>query len=415
MELEKKNKIQLIVLTDYAYINGGASQVALSSLNYLADSGVDVRLVAAVGPIDASINRDKVLVTCFEGVDLLGDALRFRSAVNGLWNYKHKRNLELILKEYSPVNSVIHIHTWVKSLSSSVIKACIDHGFKVVLTLHDYFLVCPNGGLYNYPKGEHCTVPPMSLSCLSTNCDSRSYAHKLWRYTRQLIQENIAHIPNEVKNYICVSSYSEALVSPYLPEGANVFRIPNPITIKKLPNLPPSLSSSFIYVGRFSPEKGATLFAQAADALKISATFVGLGSEEDRIRTLCPSAKFLGWLDSNGVLGAVKSSRALIFPSICHETQGLTVAESAALGIPAIVSDGCAARELIVDGVTGLLFKSGDLVDLIDKIKMLDENPSFADELGGNAYVKYWGSPSSLEKHVASLLFCYENIIYGSS
>lgn len=415
MELKKKNKIRLIVLTDYSYINGGASQVALSSLNLLADAGVDVRLIAAVGPIDPAINRDKVRVTCFEGVDLLGDALRCRSAVNGLWNYRYKKNLELILGEYSPVNTVIHIHTWVKSLSSSVIKACIEQGFKVVLTLHDYFLICPNGGLYNYPKGEHCAVPPMSLSCLATNCDSRSYPHKLWRYGRQLVQDKIAHIPGGVRNYITVSSYSEALVSSYLPVDAKIFRIPNPITIENLPNSLPSLNNSFSYVGRFSPEKGVTLFAEAANALKIQSTFVGLGSEESRIRRLCPSAKLTGWLDNNGVLGVVKSSRALIFPSTCHETQGLVVAESAALGIPAIVSDGCAARELVIDGVTGLLFKSGDVIDLMEKIKMLEKNPGFADELGNNAYINYWSSPSSLEKHVVSLLSCYGDIIYNGT
>jgi glycosyltransferase involved in cell wall biosynthesis len=91
------------------------------------------------------------------------------------------------------------------------------------------------------------------------------------------------------------------------------------------------------------------------------------------------------------------------------------VAEAAALGIPSIVSDGCAARDGVVDGITGLLFRSGDIDDLAQKIAMLNSDPTLALRLGQAAYSKYWANPSTLDSHVQELLECYRRIMSESN
>jgi glycosyltransferase involved in cell wall biosynthesis len=54
----------------------------------------------------------------------------------------------------------------------------------------------------------------------------------------------------------------------------------------------------------------------------------------------------------------------LSFSSRWYEAQGLVVLEAARNEISAITSDSLAVHKLIEDGVTGMLFKDNDFVDM---------------------------------------------------
>jgi glycosyltransferase involved in cell wall biosynthesis len=118
----------------------------------------------------------------------------------------------------------------------------------------------------------------------------------------------------------------------------------------------------------------------------------------------------LGWLAHEAVMAELRKARALVFPSLLYETDGLSVVEAAALGIPAIVSDVSAARASIVDGVTGLLFKAGDPKDLAEKMSALRDDETGA-RMGRAAHAHYWKNPRTLERHVQELEHTYEQVL----
>jgi glycosyltransferase involved in cell wall biosynthesis len=89
----------------------------------------------------------------------------------------------------------------------------------------------------------------------------------------------------------------------------------------------------------------------------------------------------------------------------------MVVMEAAALGVPAIVSDACAAREAIVDGETGLLFRSGDASDLAAKLDLLHRDSALAARLGLKAYERYWSAPSTIDLHTKQLIACYTQML----
>jgi glycosyltransferase involved in cell wall biosynthesis len=406
--------MRVIVLNDYGFVSGGASQVAISSLNHLAQAGLEVVFVSSVGPVDPGIDRSLVRTINFGFHDLLGNPSRIQSAVRGIWDFRCAERLRQILLDFNPADTIIHLHSWVQSLSSSVVKTATSLGFNVVCTLHDYFSVCPNGGLYNFPQQRQCKLRPMSIACIASNCDSRNYAQKLWRVGRQAVQNRFGNIPDGIGHFITVSDYSESIMRPLLPAGSRFFRVRNPIDVEKLPPSANAGHDAFTFVGRLSPEKGAGVFAAAAQQARVRARFVGSGGEQGRIAAINPIAELCGWLDRRGVAHAIQSSRAIVFPSLWHETQGMVVLEAAALGVPAIVSDSCAAREAIVDGETGLLFKSGDASDLAEKLALLDRDPKLAAQLGRLAYERYWSDPSTLDMHANQLIACYAEIMLSA-
>lgn len=403
--------MRIIILNDHGHINGGAAQVAIASVNAVADAGLDVTFVSSVAPVDPAIDSDRVKVVNFRLHDLLGNSSRVNAAIYGIWDPRCAKYFRDVLSGFDPADTIIHLHTWVKSLSSSVVREAIKRKFKIVCTLHDYFSVCPNGGFYNYQTMKQCNLTPMSLACLSSHCDSRSYSQKLWRVARQAVQRKYGLMPDGVSNYITISEYSESILRKWLPRNAKIYKVNNPIDIEKAPPPDPANNKAFTFVGRLSPEKGAALFAAAAPITNVKAIFVGSGSEERIIREINPHAELRGWQDRTGVIAAIRSCKAIVFPSLWHETQGLVVTEAAALGIPAIVSDACAARDNIMDGKTGLLFRSGNVDDLASKLLLLDSDKQLATDLGKAAYNHYWAAPCTQERHALELIRCYEDIL----
>ncbi|WP_263358967.1 glycosyltransferase [Acidicapsa ligni] len=403
--------MRVVVLADYGHITGGASQVAVGSLNSLAEAGMDVVFVSGTGPVDPTIHRDKVEIVNFGLYDILQNPSKVDASIKGIWNSQSAERVREVLATCDPADTIVHLHTWTRSLSSSVVHAVASLGFKMVCTLHDYFAICPNGGLYIFPEEKHCQLRPMSLSCVACNCDTQSYAQKLWRVGRHLVQQQLGGIPSQIKYFITVSDYSEKLLRPWLPSSSEFFRVSNPIQVVRTAPAPVGSNHAFTFVGRLSKEKGPDLFAEAALLANVPAVFVGSGPRLENVAAINKSATLLGWKDQAGVASAFQGSRALVFPSLWHETQGLSVLEAAASGVPAIVSDACAAREAIIDGETGLLFRSGDASDLSAKLTLLDRDAAFAARIGSNAYNRYWSAPSTLESHTSQLIACYQKIL----
>ena len=169
-------------------------------------------------------------------------------------------------------------------------------------------------------------------------------------------------------------------------------------------------NSDSVYVGRLSKEKGVLLLAEAAKLCECRTVFVGEGESKEDIGKIYSNAEFTGWILREEIDNHLGKARALVFPSLWYETQGLVVLEAASRGIPAIVSDVCAARDLIEDGVTGLLFRRGDVDDLIKKIRMLEDD-DLVSSLGTASYEKYWAAPFKMKRHIANLEKVYQNVL----
>ena len=403
--------MRVIVVSDYGQVNGGASKVAISSLAALANAGVEVTFISGVDGGIFPYPGTSIKSINFQQYDLLGNPSRIRAAIDGIWNFECAQKFENVLKDYDPKDTIIHFHSWCQALSSSVIAVAKRKQFKVVLSLHDYFSVCPNGGLYNYKSQIHCKLEPMSLSCFMSNCDARNYRHKLWRFGRQMVQTKFGGIPKLVDSFIVVSQYSEVLLKKNLSGEKNFFLIPNPINVDKSDPAAPADNSNFIYVGRVSHEKGANLMALASSLADIPISFIGTGPGVPDVLRLNPSADMLGWKDGAEVLKGVQSSRALVFPSLLHETQGLVVQEAFALGIPVIVSSNCAASGSVKDGVNGMIFNSGDHSDLARCLTFMKNNDDSVRQFGRAAYDSYWNNPSTMQNYVANLIKCYSETL----
>ena len=106
----------------------------------------------------------------------------------------------------------------------------------------------------------------------------------------------------------------------------------------------------------------------------------------------------------------MRAARALVFPSLWYEGQPLTVLEAKGLGVPVIVSDACAGREEVEDGVTGLWFKSQDVGDLTRALEIMRDDQRVA-AMSHAAYAAFWRRPPTLELHVERIAAVYGQML----
>jgi glycosyltransferase involved in cell wall biosynthesis len=405
--------MNIVIINDHGFVSGGAAKIALGEALSLANAGHQVHLVCGVGPVMPELqNQQNLLVHCLDAHDINEDPNRLRSIIFGWWNPRTKKYVANLLDSLDPRETVVHVHSWTRALSGSVIWAAIDQRFEIVTTLHDYLLACPNGTFFLQDEQKKCTLEPMSVACLCKNCDVHSYGHKLWRTGRKAIYTHFGQMPTGVNHFIYYSELSLELLQPYLPDTASFHWLPNAIEIMRAPPADVAASDTFVFIGRLVPEKGVELFARAAAAEGVKSRFIGSGASSEAVRIANPSAILSGWLSQGDTQKALHESRALVFPSLWYETLGLVVLEAAGAGVPAIVPDDCAARESVIDGVTGLHFRGGDELDLRRKLAMLND-PKLAETLGRAAYERFWKPPGQGSAlHCSRLEAIYQKILH---
>lgn len=401
--------LTIVICADHAVVNGGQAKVAIESALGLKAHGARVIFFAACGPVDERLDQAGVETVCLGQHDILSNPSRLAAARQGTWNAAAARELERILAPLPRGETIVHVHGWAKALSPSIAQPIRASGFSAVYTMHEYFIACPNGGFYNFQTNAVCHLTPMSAACWATNCDSRNYPFKLWRNARLFVAQNFAHLAEVFSDYVLISDLQAEVLAPYLPKTAAIHRVTNPIEAEPLGQKESPASGDFLFVGRLSAEKGAFLFAQAAERAGVTPVFIGDGPVAEELRARFSDARLLGWRSPADTRAAMRQARALIFPSLWYEGQPLTVLEAKALGTPAIVSDGCAARESITDGVSGRLFTSGDAASLADAIDRLKDD-ALATRMSRAAYDDYWRAPATLERHIDETLRVYEEM-----
>jgi len=308
---------------------------------------------------------------------------RLRAFWGGIYNPFAKKAFKLFLKKENP--DLVHIHNLYPLISPSILEACRESALPVVMTVHNYRLVCPTGLFMSKPHAtesvcEKC-AGGQEYWCIFRNCEgsyfkSIGYAARTWfaRIRRLYL--------NNVTLYISPSNFQkQKLVSNGYPEG-RIRVIPNMSELSV--NLGENIGDYVGFVGRVSPEKGISTLISAANKLPtVSFKAAGSYSEMESLASETPdNLAFLGQLDRGQVDDFFKDCRMAVVCSIWYETFGLVLIEAMLNGKPVIASRIGGIPDIVEDGVTGLLFEPGNADDLATKILYLWERPELCRQMG---------------------------------
>lgn len=401
--------MHVLILADFGHPGGGAERVALDSASALAEAGAQVTFVHAVGEADATAPSHPRIRRIGLGLADVWERPVWRAAAEGVWNREAARRLAATLAGLPSPPDVIHLHQWTRGLSPAVFPVLFRTGLPLAVTLHDYFVACPNGVYYRFDTGRPCALVPLSAACLAAPCDPRSSLHKLVRVARSVATRRA--LAGRTLDLVHVSDRARAELSRLLA-GLGPFRhhrVDNPVGARRTEPAGPKAALAAAYVGRLTREKGADLVALAARDAGMPSLFIGTGPLEAEIRGI-EGAEVLGWRPPEAVGQILRSRvRCLAAPSRWYETGPLTVYEALAAGIPVVASDRSGAAEKVVPGVTGLIC-APERAALADAFRRLADD-ALVERMGAQAHARYWAAPLSLAVHARALLVLYAGMI----
>ncbi|MFB2768223.1 glycosyltransferase family 4 protein [Pelatocladus sp. BLCC-F211] len=109
----------------------------------------------------------------------------------------------------------------------------------------------------------------------------------------------------------------------------------------------------------------------------------------------------------------LQAANLFVFPTHYEGGQSHAIAEAMAYGLPIVASDASGIPEVIKHGVHGLLFKTGDTYDLLEKLRWSLRNPDPMKEMAKNA--KTLAQEFSEERMVQETLEVWHKLIQTSS
>lgn len=402
----------VIVINDFAHATGGADEVAIKTALLCKRAGMDVVFFGCVPPVDSRLEACGVKAVHLGQKACVEDNSAVRGALRGLWNREVMEGLKksISLCENTPI---AHVHSYTKALSPSVFAYLRRLGVPSLLTVHDQFVVCPNGGFIDYKHASRCHRRPLGASCVLYNCDKRNYAQKVYRCVRQVLLNR--ELDKLSPRIAWVSEFNRELVrgsNKKLDEGVV---IENPVD--ELGYHPVDAWKNemvFAYVGRASFEKGVEVFCKGIRLAGVKGVAIGEGPEIKRLSVEYPEVRFVGYMERSEMRPLLSEVRGCIFPSVCFEAAPLVPREvMAAYGLPFIVADGCAAKDYIVDGETGFLFRSGDEQSLGDAISRFNDDET-VEHLCSNVRAQFGGKASrEEERYLSEIVSAYRETLRG--
>jgi phosphatidyl-myo-inositol alpha-mannosyltransferase len=162
--------------------------------------------------------------------------------------------------------------------------------------------------------------------------------------------------------------------------------IPNGVDVPaELPQLAPRAPGAplrLAFVGQAVERKGLPVLLRAFEALRdhVGVELIVVGADRDEVEPLMldgtQGVTVLGKVSDAEKAAALASADLLVAPSLGGESFGMVLTEAFAAGTPVVASDIPGYRDVVRDGVDGVLFPRGDATALAETLRDLAGAPA---------------------------------------
>ena len=331
---------------------------------------------------------------------------KFKIAVNLNYSSFSKKIISNKLKEVDP--DIVHIHNIFPLWTFSVLDACIEMNVPVVMTLHNYRLICAKGVFYRNDNICEKCIKSSSYNATIFGCYQGSKIKSLpVSFAIDKSKKGLSII-NKINKLIVLTEFSKnKFLEANFPENKITVK-PNFIfdNSKKYIDLN---KKGFLYASRLTEEKGLLDLIEAYKKYHFDLTVCGDGPLRKKLISY-KNINYLGFLDKENLLKIMGKSKFLIFPSKWYEGFPIILLEAFALETIVIAPNLGSIANIIKHEQNGLLFRPGDSEDLANKIRLALTNESKCDEIKKNAK-KEFESKYSHEVNYKMLIKIYEEAI----
>ncbi len=382
--------MKILQINKYHYLKGGAERSYFNTIEILEKQGHEVAVFSMCHPQNKSTKWSKYFISNINYHQKQSLWKKIKLAGKMIYNREAVKNLEKLIKDFQP--EVAHLHNIYHQLSPAIINVLKKHNIPIIMTLHDYKIICPNyslfarGEVYNRCKNgkfyqcffDRCIDNLWIKSLLGT---IESYWHKKTYQKVDLFIAPSKFLKNKFKDY----GFKGKIV--HLPYAVMPYSFDNKTDYEK--------QDYFLYAGRLSQEKGVDVLINAFVKLKnnnlIKLIIVGDGPTKKRLQKLTKKLNvnkkiiFVGHKNKNELFSLILKAKAVVVPSVWPENLPFSVLEAMSLTKLVICSKIGGLVEMIKNNKNGLIFSIGDIDELTNTLENVIKHPELAKKLGQNA------------------------------
>ena len=391
----------------------GASNYALYLSELLEKDGNRVIPFAMRHKNNLSSKYDKFFVSELELQDpgKVGLRKKISSVFRMMYSVEARKRMKELLREEKI--DMLHLHNIYHHISPSILPVAKKKGIPVVMTLHDYKLICPNYTMFHHGKIHEEDCKGWYLNCVKNKCmkDSRLqslivakemfFHHKVMKYYEKYVDKFIAPSQFIMKKCIEFGWPKEKFV-----------HIPHPIDMSKF-SVQNQNKGYVAYVGRLSEEKGIKVLLSAAERTKdVQYKIVGEGPllEELKVEVSkkgLSNIEFTGFKSGKELEEIIKNARLLVLPSLWYENYPISVLEAKSMGKVMVGSNIGGLREMLPKD---MLVKPGDVEELAGAIEKWHSTSEGEREKRGLELRKEVEKVNDPVKHVQEIEKLYKSL-----
>jgi len=316
---------------------------------------------------------------------------KFLGTINYIFSLK---NYTLLFK-FLRTNKidVIHIHGFFSSLSPSILLAIKrikkNNDIKIIQTLHDFHLICPNSSLFNFGKNEiceKCIGKKYKWFIFKDKCDRRGFGYSIIKGIRSFASNNIINHKKVIDQFVVPSNFLRNKLLEDKVEENRINLIRNPLTLSADKTLNKK-QNIICYFGRFSAEKNLKFLISAFSLWKeknkndFRLLLIGDGEKESELKNIANASNFVNdiifktFLPKEQLFDEIKNAKYFSLTSKCYENFPMSVIESIELDILPIVPNIGGMRESIQDVFNiGITYQANNLESWLTAVNNLESN-----------------------------------------
>ena len=383
--------MKVLLINDYAELIGGAEQLVHATQTVLEANGHSVRLYA---PAHAGLPAGR------------------------LFSIRHYFGVQRMIQSFKP--DIMHVHSIYRNVSPSVLLAAKRMKVPIVMTLHDFQIVCPKTSLVD--ENLLPCEAGFSCRCFYSDCHPRKPFNRIYQglkaiklsLHRRIIRKTVHHF---LSPSTCLMNWTRRNLGV-----SNITLLPNFAVSEHEPSSKPPKNNTLLFVGKLVEQKGIDVLIRAIARVwqvipDVRLKIIGEGPEEQKLKKLAADLNladhvvFTGKLSNARVMQEYADALCVVIPSKYVENCSIVGIEALSRGKVIIAGNLGGLPDLVDDHETGFLVRPNDPDDLSDKIIYVMQNNSLIAEMGARARAKYLNSFSK-PAHYRTLLSVYERTIH---
>ena len=364
--------MKILEINKFNYVQGGADKHFLDLTNLLRSKGHEVAVFSMESPKNEFSPWKKYFVSYvgYGKADPLWQKIvgTFRM----FYSFEAKMKIKRLLDDFQP--EIVHIHNIYHQISPSILGEIKKRRIPIVMTVHDYKLICPNYLLQCNGKSWEELGENKYLNFIKNKCFKHSYFksflvvlefrwHKYWNSYDKNISRYI--VPSQfTKTKLIAAGFRREKIEimPLFirePDYCEMFKI--------------EIKEKFvIHFGRLSKEKGVDNLMEMFKGFPGIKLYLAGNIEGDLEIPNVPNIKHIGFLKQIELERYIKNALFVISPSKLPETFGLIALEAIKNGKPFIGFQTGAFSEIIEDNCEGYLCR--DEEEMRERIALLSRD-----------------------------------------